>query len=177
MAYKDFPDTPIGRKERFAFYESDDGIALIESWRRSGYKMEEIATEYVGISVQAFRKWRIKSPRIKKAIDIGSDICNAQVEKALYKRALGYDYWEEFWELVEGEMTLTRKNKRHMPPDTKAIMQWLFNKLPLQWRAIQEPLESTKSVDTVKEILIAMKEVAEDGGSKQINVQDDSSDA
>ena len=123
--------------------------------------MEEIAKDYVGISVEAFRKWRIKNPDIRKAIDTGTEICNAQIEKALFKRAIGYDYWEETWELIEGEMTLIRKQKRHMPPETKAILQWLFNKLPNQWRAIQEPLEATGYKDTIKEILVAMKEVAE----------------
>lgn len=174
MAYKDFPDTPQGRKDRMAFYESNDGLALIEAWRRSGIKMEEIANDYIGISVEAFRKWRRKNPDIRKAIDTGTEICNAQIEKALYKRAIGYDYWEETWELIEGEMTLIRKQKRHMPPETKAILQWLFNKLPNQWRAIQEPLEATQYQDTVKEILVAMKEVADTGDHKQIEVKETS---
>ena len=172
MAYKDFPDTPRGRKDRMAFYETDEGLALIEAWRRNGIKMEEIAKDYVGISVEAFRKWRIKNPDIRKAIDTGTEICNAQIEKALFKRAIGYDYWEETWELIEGEMTLIRKQKRHMPPETKAILQWLFNKLPNQWRAIQEPLEATGYKDTIKEILVAMKEVADTGDRKQIEVKE-----
>jgi hypothetical protein len=71
-------------------------------------------------------------------------------------------------------MTLIRKQKRHMPPETKAILQWLFNKLPNQWRAIQEPLEATGYKDTIKEILVAMKEVADTGDRKQIEVKETS---
>lgn len=172
MAYKEFPDTPQGRKERLEFYKTDDGIALIEGWRRQGIKMEDIAKEYIGISVEAFRKWRKENPGIRQAIDVGTEICNAKVEKALYQRALGYDYDEETFELVEGEMRLTKRVTKHVPPETKAIMQWLFNKLPNQWRAIQEPLEATQYQDTVKEILVAMKEVAETGNPKQIEAKD-----
>ena len=52
-------------------------------------------------------------------------------------------------------------------------MQWLYNRLPLSWRAIQEPLEQTQYVETVKNILVAMKEVAEGGETKEIEVKED----
>lgn len=172
MAFKDFPDTPKGRKERRAYYESEDGLLLIESWRRKGVKMEEIANDYIGISVEAFRKWRRESPSIQRACNTAIEVCNSSVERSLLKRATGYDYWEEVWELVEGDMMLTRKYKRHVPPDTKAILAWLYNHLPNMYRTSQEPLEQTQYTETIANILVAMKEVAEDGQTQQIEVKE-----
>ena len=172
MAFKDYPDTPKGRKERREFYESEDGLLLIESWRRQGIKFEDIAKDCIGVSVETFRKWRKSSDKIRKACDVAMDICNSSVEKSLLRRATGYDYTEEVYELVEGEMLLVRQYKKHMPPDTKAILSWLYNRLPNMWRSVQEPLEQTQYTETIKEILVAMKEVATDGESKQIETRE-----
>lgn len=172
MAFKDFPDTPKGRKERRAYYESEDGLLLIESWRRKGTRLEDIAVDYIGISKEAFRKWRRESPSIQRACNTAIEVCNSSVERSLLKRATGYDYWEEVWELVEGDMMLTRKYKRHVPPDTKAILAWLYNHLPNMYRTSQEPLEQTQYTETIANILVAMKEVAEDGQTQQIEVKE-----
>lgn len=168
MAFKDFPDTPKGRKERREYYESEDGLLMIESWRRKGIDLKDIANDYIGVSVEAFRRWRKDNPDLVKACNTAMDVCNSAVERSLLKRACGYDYTEEVWELIEGEMLLTRQYKKHMPPDTKAILAWLYNRLPNMWRSAQEPLEQTQYTETIKEILVAMKEVAEDGQPREI---------
>ena len=172
MAFKEFPDTPKGRKERRAYYESEDGLALIESWRRQGIKMEEIANNYIGVSVESFRKWRRNNPELQRVCDVAIEVCNSNVEKALYQRAVGYDYYDEVWELVEGELRLVGKHKHHVPPDVKAILHWLWGRMPNRWRAVQEPLEQTQYTETVKDILVAMKEVAEKGNPKQIEIKE-----
>ena len=79
---------------------------------------------------------------------------------------------ERTYDLIEGELRLAHEYHRHMPPDTKAILSWLYNRLPNSWRSIQEPLESTQYKDTIKDILVAMKEVAADGQPKQIEVKE-----
>lgn len=171
MAFKDYPDTPAGRKERRAFYESEDGLALIEGWRRQGINVAQIAIDYIGISQQSFQKWRKESDAIRKAMDVAIEICNSNVEKSLYQKAIGYYYYEEIEELIEGEMRLTRRCKRYMPPDTKAILAWLYNKMPNQYRCIQEPLEETQYVDTIKNILIGMRDVANTGEERIVDVE------
>ena len=175
MAYKDFPDGLKGQKERKAFFLSEDGLELIAGWRRQGVTLTDIAENYIGISKTAFWGWYRESDELRKACVVSQDICNASVEKSLYKRAMGYDYFEESYELIEGQMTLIRKYKKHVPADTKAILQWLYNRMPNRWRALQEPLESTQYTETVKNILVAMKEVAEGSAPKQVEVKEDSS--
>ena len=173
MAYIDFPDGLEGQKKRKAFFLSEDGLALIADWRRHGIPLTQIAEEFIGVSKTAFWGWYRQSEDLRKACAISKDITDARVEDALYRRACGYDYWEEKWDLIEGELRLSQKFKKHMPPDTKAILQWLYNRLPNRWRAVQEPLEATQYTETVKNILVAMKEVAEGSEPKHIKVAEE----
>lgn len=172
MAYIDFPDGLEGQKKRKAFFLSEDGLALIQDWRRHGVPLTKIATEYIGVSKTAFWGWYRESEELRKVCNVSKDITDSNVEDALYRRACGYNYTEDVWELVEGRLTLVRQFVKHMPPDVKAILAWLYNRRPNSWRSLQEPLESTQYVETVKNILVAMKEVAETGEVKHIEAEE-----
>lgn len=176
MAYVEFPDGLEGQKERKAFWLSDPGLKLIAGWRRQGTPLTKIAEEYIGISKTAWWGWYRESEDLRKVAAVSKEVADMTVEEALYRRAVGYDYWEEQWELVEGELILVKKWKKHLPPDTKAILHWLFNRLPESWRAVQEPLESTQYTQTVRDILVAMKEVAESGESKTVTTEEGDAD-
>lgn len=172
MAYVDFPEGLEGQRKRKKFWMSEDGLLLMCNWRRNGIALTDIAENYVGVSKTTFWNWYKESEEMRHALGNAKETADAAVEDSLFRRACGYDYWEERWDLIEGEVRLSQKIKKHMPPDTKAIMQWLYNRLPNRWRALQEPLEATQYTETVKEILIAMKEVAETGQEKQIEVKE-----
>lgn len=176
MAYVDFPDGLEGQKKRKAYFLSEDGLKLIAGWRRQGIPLTKIAEDYIGISRTGFFGWYRKSDELRKACAVSQDISNASVEESLLKKALGYDWWEETYELVEGELRMVRKIRRHVSPDVKAILSWLYNRMPNRWRSMQEPLESTQYKDTVKEILVAMKEVANGADPKQIEVKENTSE-
>ena len=173
MAYVDFPVSEEGIKQRKKFWMSEDGLILIRGWRRQGVPVAKIATDYIGISGRAFQKWRNESQRMQEAVLAAKEVSNLSVEEALLQRATGYDYWEETYELVEGQLVLTKKTKKHMPPDVKAIMHYLYNRLPNRWRSLQEPLESTQYVDTVRNILVAMQEVAVKGTPQTVELVED----
>lgn len=172
MAYVDFPEGLEGQKKRKAFWLSEDGLTLMCGWRRNGISLSDIAENYIGVCMTTFWNWYKQSDEMRHALGNAKEVADLTVEDSLFKRACGYDWWQETHELVEGELRLTKKVKQHVPPDTKAIMQWLFNRLPNRWRALQEPLENTQYTETIKEILVAMKEVAETGDTKQIEVKD-----
>jgi len=176
MAYIDFPEGLKGAKERKAFFLSEEGLTLIAGWRRQGIPLTEIAENYVGISKTAWWGWYKESDELRKACAVSLDIANNAVEGALYKRAVGYDYYEETHELVEGEMILTKRVRKHVSPDVKAIMAWLYNRLPDRWRAVQEPLESTQYVSTIKDILVAMKDVADTGEQRTVTTEEHADD-
>ena len=176
MAYVDFPEGLQGSKDRKAFWLSKEGLDLIAGWRRQGISLAEIAEKYIGISKTAWWGWYKQSEDLRKACAVSLDVANAEVEGSLLKRALGYDYWEESYELVEGELRLVRKYKRHVPADVKAILSWLYNRLPNRWRAVQEPLESTQYKETIKNILVAMQEVASNGEEVTVKAEEDKSE-
>lgn len=176
MAYVDFPDDAKGIKQRKAFWVSEDGLTLIRGWRRQGVPVAKIATDYIGISGRAFQKWRDEYPVLQESVLAAKEVSQLSVEEALWKRATGYDYWEETHEMVEGRLILTKKTKKHVPPDVKAIMHYLYNRMPNRWRAIQEPLESTQYVETVRNILVAMQEVSIKGTPQTVEVEEDDSD-
>lgn len=176
MAYVDFPEGLKGQKERKAFWLSEPGLQLIAGWRRNGTPLTKIAEEYIGISKTAWWGWYRESEDLQRAVSTSKDVANLSVEEALYRRATGYNYWEETWELIEGELRLTKKTSKHVAPDVKAILSWLYNRMPNQWRAIQEPLEKTQYVETVQKILVAMKEVADSSQPQQIDVKEEQVD-
>lgn len=175
MAYIDFPDGLEGQKKRKAFFLSDEGITLIRGWRRQGVPLTKIATDYIGVSKTGFFGWYKENEELRNACATALESTNMSVEESLLKRALGYDYQEETWELIEGELRLSKVAKKHVPPDVKAILSWLYNRMPNRWRAVQEPLEATQYTETIKSILVAMKEVADNGQSQTVTAEDNDS--
>lgn len=172
MAYVDFADGLEGEKERKRFWLSDQGINLMANWRSNGVTVKDMVEKYLGVSLTTYHNWLKESDDMREALNRSKEVADSAVENALFKRACGYDWWEETHELLEGELRLVRKIKRHVSPDTKAIMQWLFSRLPNKWRAQQEPLENTEYKDTIREILVAMKEVAETGDNHKVEVKE-----
>ena len=137
MAYVDFPTDLKGQKERKAFWLSEDGLKLIAGWRRNGIATTKIIDDYIGVGrTTFFRCWLKENDNLRKALNTGKDTADMAVEEALLKRACGYDYYEETYELVEGELVLVRRMRRHMPPDTKAILSWLYNRLPSRYEVV-----------------------------------------
>ena len=172
MAYIDFPPDVKGQKDRKKFWLSEEGLTLIAGWRRNGVPLTKIATDYVGVSKTGFFGWYKESDELRKACAVSLEVANSSVESALLKRATGYTYTEKTWELIEGELRVSRVTEKHVPPDVKAILSWLYNRLPGSWRAVQEPLEVTQYTETIKSILVAMREVAEGGSEKVVGVED-----
>lgn len=169
VVFNDYPDGKFAKK--VDWWISAEGMDLIKRWRCQGLSIKQIC-EKMEVDIRTLRTWRSKHPELEECFVMGKEVTVSRVEQSLYNRATGYDYQEETYELVEGEMRLTKVVKKHMPPDVKAILNFLYNRDPQHWRAIQEPLESTQYKDTIKNILIAMKEVAETGSEKVVNAED-----
>lgn len=116
----------------------------IEGWARDGLTEEQIAKN-MGITRSTLSEWKKKYPDISDTLKKGKDVIDRQVENALLKRALGYEY-EEIKKVYEGdklkEKTITKKM---VVPDTTAQIFWLKNRKPDKWRDKQEVI---KQVDT-----------------------------
>lgn len=163
MAYVDFPNSNQGMKDRKAFWLSPDGITLISQWRREGIPFEEIAVKYIGATSKTVWRWTKESDELATALQISKDVTNGKVEQALLKRALGYEYDEVTRELVEGEMRTTKVIRKHVSPDVKACLSWLFSRRPDRWRAIQDPIDTdAEAIDMAKRMMVTIKNAAEE---------------
>lgn len=163
-----FTDYPDKFAKKIDWWRTPEGLDLIKRWRCQGESIKDIAEKRMGVDIRTLRSWRKDYPEFDEVLAIGKEVTLARVEESLYQRATGYDYIEQTYELVEGEMRLTKEVKKHVPPDVKAILHFLYNRDPQHWRAIQEPIENTQYQDTVKNILVAMKQVAESGQEQTI---------
>ena len=162
MAYIDFPNTQEGMRRRRDFWMSEDGVTLICQWRREGITVDEIAQKYIGIGTTTMQRWLKKSDELATALGVTKDVVNGKVEAALLQRALGYEYDEVTEELVEGQMRTTKVVRKHVSPDVKACLSWLFSRRPDRWRAQQAPLDDdAEDMKTARKILVAIKEVAD----------------
>lgn len=116
-----------------------DNLLRLQAWARNGLTDEQIAHN-VGIAVGTLYDWKKKYPEISEALKRGKEVVDIEVENALIKRAKGYDYEEVTRELSEdlktGEnrLVITKVVKKHMAPDVTAIIFWLKNRLPEDWR-------------------------------------------
>ena len=124
---------------------------------RDGLTDEQIALK-MGIGISTFYEWLNKFPELSDAIKKGKAPVDIEVESALLKRALGYDYEEvitEVEELGEGRQKKhIRKIKKHMPGETAAQIFWLKNRRPVRWR---DKVESAPEV--ANELLQSLMEL------------------
>lgn len=172
MAYVEFPRTPQGNRDRIEFWTGADGIELIQQWRREGQSLEMIALRHVGVTENTLKRWRMRSEELDEAIRQTDELTNAKVERSLLERALGYEEVVVEEELVEGELRVTRRTTRRIPPDTKAALSWLFSRRPDRWRAQQAPLDSTKEeLEAVRDVVVSITEAARAGAPEGVEVE------
>lgn len=130
---------------------AQEGLVLIEGWARDGLTDEQIA-ENMGISRSTLNNWKDKYPDILDALKKGKEVVDRQVENALLKRALGYEYNEVKEKYEFGELTEKTVTKKRIPPDTTAQIFWLKNRKPHNWRDKQE-YEDRTAIDKLDGIL------------------------
>lgn len=118
---------------KFEYWLTDDGLTLLEGWARDGLTDEQIA-EKIGISRSTLSDWKNKFSDISDALKKGKEIVDIQVENALLKRALGYEYDEQRIEKSEKDGTKIIQTVKHVPPDVGAAAFWLKNRRPDKWR-------------------------------------------
>ena len=147
--------------KRYEKWISGDGLTKVGGWARDGLTLDEIAHN-IGISRASLYKWMDRFPEFAKAINKGREVVDIQVENALLKKALGYDYTEEIKERkhINGkpQMVVTRVVTKHVPPDTTAQIFWLKNRRPDRWKEKQSlELSSQKDdMERMDEILEQM---------------------
>ncbi len=120
-------------KGKYQRWLEPDGLLLLEGWARDGLTDEQIAGN-VGITATTLYEWKNRFPEISEALKKGKEIVDIQVENALLKRALGYEYMEERAEISEKDGRKVIQTVKQVIPDTAAQIFWLKNRRPDRWR-------------------------------------------
>lgn len=118
---------------KFEYWLTEDGLTLLEGWARDGLTDEQLAQK-MDINPSTLYDWKKKYSKISEALKKGKEIVDIQVENALLKRALGYDYQEEKIEKSDKDGVKIVQTLKHIPPDTTAQIFWLKNRRPDKWR-------------------------------------------
>lgn len=142
--------------KKAARWLADDGLALIAGWARRGLTEEQIA-KGMGISRSTLAIWKNSYPSLMDALKNGKDIADINVENALYKKAIGYDYEEQtfYRDKDTGEMILSKTITKHVTPDTGAAAFWLKNRRRDLWRDKPE-LNDTNTTEQSLGVFIDM---------------------
>ncbi len=141
-------------------------LILIECWARDGLTDEQISSN-LGISTSTFYEYQKKHSEFLEALKKGKEIVDYEVENALLKRALGYEYeektYETRWDENQGRFReiLTKKVKKEIVPDTTAQIYWLNNRKPKQWRNKRnDEGNNNENLNKVEQLLNKIKEEA-----------------
>ncbi|UEL47346.1 transposase [Terrisporobacter hibernicus] len=116
-----------------------DKLVLVEGWARNGLTEQQIAKN-LGIAYSTFKEYKKKYPALSAVLKKGKDVIDFEVESALIKRALGYEYEEEIKEIVVNEETgvaelrVVKTVKKKIAPDVTAQIFWLKNRKPEEWK-------------------------------------------
>lgn len=145
-------------KGKYADWLTPEGLLKIEGWARDGLTDEQIAKN-IGISRSTLNVWKDRYSDISDALKKGKDIIDRQVENALLKRALGYEYEEVKEKFEDGVITERTVTKKEVAPDTTAQIFWLKNRKPDKWRD-KPGYEDTTELDKLDAILKGLKDNA-----------------
>lgn len=137
-------------KGKYQEWLEPEGLLKIEGWARDGLTDEQIAHN-MGISVATLYNWKNEFLEILEALKRGKEVIDRQVENALLKRALGYEYEEVSEKYELGILTERKVTKKQVVPDTTAQIFWLKNRKPDKWRDKPEG-ESVKDENEVIKI-------------------------
>lgn len=128
-----------GRRGKYEDWLDEDSLLKVQGWARDGLSNEQIAHN-MGITFQTLYKWQDKYSELREALKKGKEVVDREVENALLKRALGYEYDEVTQEPVTDkdtgitEMRVTKRVTKQIVPDVTAQIFWLKNRKPDEFR-------------------------------------------
>lgn len=157
-----------GRKGKYQTHV-EPKLFEVQCWARDGLIDEQIAKN-LGVAYSTFREYVRKFPALSAALKRGKEVVDFEVENALLKRALGYQYDEvtrdKVWsdELQMHELSVTKVVTKEVQPDVTAQIFWLKNRKPADWRDKQDIQHSGNM-----EIKNPLKELSTDDLKKLID--------
>lgn len=123
---------------------TEEGLIKIEGWARDGLTDEQMAHN-IGISASTLYDWKKKYPELSESLKRGKEVVDRQVENALLKTALGFEYEEETVTNTGAVVT----TKKYSKPNTTAQIFWLKNRKSNEWRDQQHIEQTNRNIEVV----------------------------
>lgn len=129
----------VGRRGKYEDWLTEDGLLKVQGWARDGLSNEQIAHN-IGINKDTLYEWQKRFSDFSDALKKGKEVVDREVENALLKRAMGYEYDEVTQEPVTDkdtgitEMRVTKRVTKQIVPDVTAQIFWLKNRKPEEFR-------------------------------------------
>ena len=111
--------------------------------------------DFFNVSERTIYTWKEEYPEFLQALKLGKDVPDNNVERSLYHRAIGYSHLESKLNVVNGELVETVVEK-HYPPDSTAMIFWLKNRKPGEYREKVELEVSDEVVLPIKVEIMAV---------------------
>jgi transcriptional regulator with XRE-family HTH domain len=125
----------VNRVAKSKWPQVKDKLILIEKWARDGLTEEQISTN-LGVSKTTLNEYKNNHPEFLVALKKGKEVFITEVENALAKRALGFEYEETktYIKFEKGkEIKYQERTKKYYPPDVAACSILLKNKDRGNW--------------------------------------------
>jgi len=120
---------------RPSIYDPERHPGEAEYYAGEGMTNQEIASS-MGIATSTLSEWMRIHPLFSDAVKRGKQIADDKVEKSLYKRAIG-QYVEETKRVDDGSSVRIETTSKYIA-DTTAMIFWLKNRKPQEWRDKQQ---------------------------------------
>lgn len=143
------------RKTQVDILLDKDNMLRVEGWLRDGLSVRQIC-ENLNVNTNYWYKAIDASDEFARISTRTKDIVDREVENALYKRAIGYEYEEITEEYEAGFLTKKKVVTKRQPPDVAAQIFWLKNKRPNDWKDKRE-VDNTVALEKLDEVLGQIK--------------------
>lgn len=120
---------------------SKESLKKIEDLAAFGLIDEEIAI-FLDIAPSSLHLYKLKHPEFSESLKRGKLLADLRVVKSLFQRANGYEHPEEKIFVVDEtddkgnikKVPLRVPTIKHYPPSEVAMLSWLHNRRPQDWR-------------------------------------------
>lgn len=136
-------------KGKYGRWLEPDGLILLRGWARAGLTDQQIAKN-MDISTSTLYQWKKDHPEISEALKESKDVADYQVENSLYRLATGYVDSEGKWH----------------PPNITAIIFWLKNRKPQEWREKRELYEGEEPKQELSPMEQLVQSLAKAGAAR-----------
>lgn len=114
---------------------------------------------FFDVDLATIHRWRTAHDKFRDALKVGKEEADARVERSLYQKAIGYETETvKIFMPAGAEEPVYAPYTEKTPPDTTAMIFWLKNRKPAEWRDRQHVEHSAD--DALSSLL---KSVAENG--------------